>query len=72
MYSNYPHANISIGVPGVTASVLPFADLVKALDAVHFGQVSGLFEIMKQVITLGIDVGGDVMRDLTRRGTSLP
>jgi hypothetical protein len=56
-------------VPGVTASVLPFADLVKALDVVHFGQVSGLFEITKEVITLGIDVRGDVMRDLTRRVT---
>jgi hypothetical protein len=53
-------------MPGVTASVLPFADLVEALNAVHFGQVSGLLEITKQVITLGVDVCGDVMRDLTR------
>src|SRR5262245_16381711 len=43
-------------MPGVTAAVAAFANLMEALDDLLLRQVAGLFQVPKQVIALGVDV----------------
>ena len=56
-------------MPGVPTTVSSLENFVESLDGIHFGKVTGLLQIAKQLITLGIDIRRDVMRDLARRVT---
>jgi len=39
---DHPHIQIPIGMPGVPAAVASCADFMETLDAIHFGEVTGL------------------------------
>jgi hypothetical protein len=61
------HGQIPAGSPRVPAAVFSFVDLVEAFQDEDLGQISRAFEILKEVITLGIHVRCDVVRDLASR-----
>src|SRR5215510_7694889 len=62
--SDHAHSKSSVGMPGVPTTVSSLENFVESLDGIHFGKVTGLLQIAKQRITLGIDIRRDVMRDL--------
>src|SRR5438045_4093555 len=54
-------------MPGVAAAVLALADFVEALHDEVLGEISGSLETLKQVIALGVHVGGRNVGDLAGR-----
>ena len=63
----HAHDQCAIGAPRVAAAVCSFENLVKSLHWIHLGKSACLLEATKQVITLRVDVGGNVVCDLSRR-----
>src|SRR5262249_23051511 len=57
----------AVCVPGVAAAVAPSELLMKAIDDIALGQVTGRFQTLKQVIALGIHVGRGDMGNLAGR-----
>jgi hypothetical protein len=67
--SDHAHSKSSVGMPGVPTTVSSLENFVESLDGIYLGKVTGLLQIAKQLITLGIDVRRGVMCDLARRVT---
>src|SRR5262249_2899418 len=55
---------IAVGVPGIAAAIVAFANLVEAGHDEKVCQVAGFLQIVKQLVALCINVGADVMGDL--------
>src|SRR5438046_1423116 len=51
-------------MPRVSFAVAPCQNLVKTVDDVRLGQIARFFQIVKQMVALGVNIGRDVMRDL--------
>jgi hypothetical protein len=56
-------------MPGVPATVPSLENFVESLDDIHIGKLTGLLQVAKQLVPLGIDIRRGVMRDLARRVT---
>src|SRR5579884_188791 len=57
---------VTVGVPGVAAAVAPLTHLVEAALDVELGQLAGAPQVVEEVVALGVDVGADVVRHLSR------
>jgi len=55
---------LPIRTPRIAAAVAAFQNLVKAVDDLDFFESTGFLELLEQSIAFGVDVGGDVVRDL--------
>ena len=58
---------VAIGVPAVAAAILAFQLFVEIRHFVRLGQTFRVFESVKDMRSLGIDVSGRVVCDLARR-----
>src|SRR5262245_17740491 len=52
-------------MPGIAAPVAAAQRCVKAVNDIGLGQIARLLQVAKQQVALGVNVGGDVMGDLT-------
>jgi hypothetical protein len=65
--SQEAYGQIPAGSPLVPAAISSIVDLVEAFQDEDFSEISRRFEIMNEVITLGVYIGCDVVSDLPGR-----
>src|SRR5690349_3899746 len=63
---NHAGIEIAIGMPGVAATGFAGAYLMETVHDKLFRQLPGFFEVTKQFVALGIDIGRGDMGDLSR------
>src|SRR6185295_229444 len=63
---DYSRVQVAVGVPGVAAAVVALQRRVKTIDDKYFRQVAGCLQVVKQLVTFGVDVGRGPMSDLPR------
>src|SRR5262245_46039985 len=61
-----PDCQPAIRAIQITAAVASLVLVLKIVDPVDIGQLTGLAQVVHELIALGIDIGTNVMRDLTR------
>ena len=62
--NKHAYSQSSIGLPGITATIMAAAHLLKSVDPAGTGQQPGFLQVGKHMVAFGVDVGTDVMSDL--------
>src|SRR5688572_28692469 len=64
--SDYADFQLAVGIPAVAAAVTALEFFVITVARVFVREIARLFQIGEHMITFGVDIGRDVVRNLAR------